>query len=800
MEVGPYTIERQLGEGGMGAVYLASRTDHQFEKKVALKLILTGANSKTLMESFRRERQILAGMEHPNITRLLDGGVNSDGRPYFVMDYVDGMRIDEVCKDQPVATRIEIFRKVCAAVTYAHQNLVIHRDLKPSNILVTADNEPKLLDFGIATVLSTQAQAVTVTAGAAFTPLYASPEMIKSERITVGTDVYSLGVILYELLAGRSPYTLQSSNPMSLYDQILNVEPPRPSTLPAELDAITRKALAKSPEERYRTVEQLSDDLRRFLAGMPVKAVPPGVLYKTRKFVLRHRVAVALSTLTTLVLLTTLLTMVWQARIADRQFQETRKLAKFLLFDLYSGVQQLPGGTPVQAEMANRSLAYLDTLSASKPTHLEMKNELAEGYLRIGNVLGNPFESNLGKREEAMKSYAKALAIVESLQDARARLTRVRLMLITGGIRTFNAKTQDEGIALVRKALTDLETYSAAAPADLDLRYELGAASQSLARHLMQSEGWITDANAAEAKRFVLNGRAHLEAVLAARSNDPMVLRRLAINHQIEALSTASGNPQEALKAYAKSLAYLDRTPPPGNGTVIFRMLRAAILVSQSWEAGQAGEHAEALRIGTLATETWMNISASDPLNAGALYSLAGAHRTLAIVHGYTARHTGSLGYWRKVEEACDRLLTMEPGAETYVLMRAEAQIRQGDMLVLAGRANEAPAIAAKGLNTLIQIADAPEAQSWQKEDAASWLLNTEVVSLRQPKKALAYLKGLEMKASTSYETLAKALYLTGDVARAVEAIDKAMQQVDPTSRNWKTMSEARASYLSRSK
>ena len=249
--VGPYALERELGEGGMGTVYLATRADQQFEMKVAIKVIRAGPGSKALIERFCRERQILAGMEHPNIARLLDGGLTEDGRPYLVMDYVAGTRLDAHCDERRlgVRARLEIFRKICEAVTYAHQHLVIHRDLKPSNIFVTSEGEPKLLDFGIATMVRSQAEAVdlTVTAGLFLTPLYASPELVRGARISVSSDVYSLGVILYELLCGRSPYDPFTLSPANLIHAITTADPTFPSSpgRPAETDAESPEAIAE---------------------------------------------------------------------------------------------------------------------------------------------------------------------------------------------------------------------------------------------------------------------------------------------------------------------------------------------------------------------------------------------------------------------------------------------------------------------------------------------------------------------------------------------------------------------------
>ncbi|MGH7554688.1 MAG: serine/threonine-protein kinase, partial [Longimicrobiales bacterium] len=244
--IGPYRVIREIGQGGMGTVYLAARDDQQFEKEVALKLVRLGMDTEFLVKRFRQERQILALLEHPNIARLLEGGVSADGRPYFAMEYVDGAPITKFCEDRqlPINERLWLFRRVCRAVDYAHQKLVVHRDLKPSNILVTPDGEPKLLDFGIAKLLSdheasssAKAMAMTLTLMRVMTPDYASPEQVRGEPSSTVTDVYSLGIVLYEILTGKRPHRFRSYTPSEIERVICREEPEKPSTAALRSDA-----------------------------------------------------------------------------------------------------------------------------------------------------------------------------------------------------------------------------------------------------------------------------------------------------------------------------------------------------------------------------------------------------------------------------------------------------------------------------------------------------------------------------------------------------------------------------------
>jgi serine/threonine-protein kinase len=329
--VGPYRIVRELGHGGMGAVYLAERADGEFEQQVALKLIRPGLDTEHFLRRFRAERQILASLQHPHIARLLDGGIDDGGQPYFAMEYVEGESIDRYCRrhELPIDERLALFQDACRAVSHAHANLVIHRDLKPAHILVTADRQVRLLDFGIARMLSEEgedAAGLTQVGIQALTPEYASPEQVRGEAVSTSTDVYSLGVILYELLTGDRPYHFDVRTPAEIERVICERQPEKPSTragqswvgrvAPAEgplrrpprdeglqlrrrlrgdLDVICLKALQKDAARRYPSVEALSEDIRRNLAGLPVLARPDSAGYRLGKFVTRHRVGVGVA-------------------------------------------------------------------------------------------------------------------------------------------------------------------------------------------------------------------------------------------------------------------------------------------------------------------------------------------------------------------------------------------------------------------------------------------------------------------------------------------------------------------------
>ncbi|MGY1408408.1 MULTISPECIES: protein kinase domain-containing protein [unclassified Luteimonas] len=369
--VGPYELERMLGEGGMGQVWLARRADGLYERRVALKLLRPGLADPGLRLRFTRERQILARLEHPHIARLLDAGISSDNQPYLALEYVEGEPITDWCRarDPGVVTRVQLFLQVCEAVSHAHTNLIVHRDLKPSNIMVTPLDDVRLLDFGIAKLLDTpdHAPEQTRTGLRAFTLHYAAPEQIRGEPVTTMTDVYSLGVVLYELLAGRKPYQLKRPSDAQWEDAILTVDPQRPSQalqrdaegntagpalrrrakeISGDLDNIVLKALSKKPEQRYPSVEALGLDLQRWLDGKPVHARPQSVSYRIGKYVSRHRWALSTAAVVSLVLVAALGIVAWQARQAVRESARAQAMQNFVvgLFETAGGV---PAGAPV---------------------------------------------------------------------------------------------------------------------------------------------------------------------------------------------------------------------------------------------------------------------------------------------------------------------------------------------------------------------------------------------------------------------------------------------------------------------
>lgn len=421
--VGPYELIEELGYGGMGRVFRARRADGQFEQQVALKLLATGFPSAEAQTRFLAERQILATLNHPNIARLLDGGVTDTGQPYFVMEVIEGHPIDAYCNAHHLSVhdRLMLMLDVCSAVRYAHQHLVVHRDLKPSNILVTDSGVVKLLDFGIAKLLDPGAvHGATVprtrTGLLPMTPRYASPEQVRGEAITTASDIYQLGIVLYELLTGCRPYHVANRTPSEIEKIICEEEPLRPSTavsqmaepktadtpdspaalcamLRGDLDLIVMKALRKEPERRYDAVEQLAEDIRHTLNGRPVSAHPDRWTYRTGKFVQRHRWGVGVTAVIALLMISSIAGLTLQnrqiAQERDRVRMEAMKAehVKDFLIDLF-GQSDLQAGraeTATVEDVLEGGAARLQRDLADAPEiRAEMMSAIGAVYRRLG--------------------------------------------------------------------------------------------------------------------------------------------------------------------------------------------------------------------------------------------------------------------------------------------------------------------------------------------------------------------------------------------------------------------------------
>jgi len=449
-EIDDYLILRKLGEGGMGIVFLAEQRCENFSQKVALKLIKRGMDTNLVLKRFLMERQILANLEHPNIARLFDGGTTPDNLPYFVMEYVEGESIKKFCENNQYETneRLKLFIKVCAAISHAHQKLIIHRDIKPSNILVTEAGEPKLLDFGIAKLLSPDwsdsRTEPTVTDFRLMTPEYASPEQVGGQMTTTATDVYSLGVVLYELLTGTRPFKFNGKNPTEVSEALQTQTPVRPSdaltdtqenkgethgeipspksqirnskSLRGDLDNIILKAIRREPERRYNSVHEFCDDIQRYLNGLPVKATADTRIYRLRKFIKRHRAGVFVSAAFVFLLVVSTLVTSWQYMVArgertkaQERFDELHDVAKSLLTETNAALKTLPASLEIRKSIVEKSVAVLDKLASEEKDDVVFLTELADAYNELGKIRHLKFHES----RAALGNYDKALRLLD---------------------------------------------------------------------------------------------------------------------------------------------------------------------------------------------------------------------------------------------------------------------------------------------------------------------------------------------------------------------------------------------------
>jgi serine/threonine protein kinase/tetratricopeptide (TPR) repeat protein len=450
--IGPYEVVGEIGRGGMGVVLEARRRDQGFERRVAIKLVKRGMDTDFILRRFESERRILAGLDHRNIARVLDGGSTGDGLPYFVMERIEGRNIVVYCQEENlgVAERLDLFRQVCDAVQYAHQHLVIHRDIKPSNILVTSDGVAKLLDFGLARVVQGGERETadrTQTALRLFTPDYASPEQVRGETLTTATDVYSLGVVLYELLTGARPYRLKSGSPEEVTGAVLEQQPQRPSTkvrLHRDLDSIVLAALRKEPSRRYASAEQLSEDIGRHREGLPVRARPDTFPYRAGKFVRRHKIGMAAGTVAAASLVAALSVSIVQTRAArlerDRAQVEAgkaRQVSEFLRSLFESSLPRKSRGEKLTAQdLIDSGAARVDQELAGQPElHASMLALLGSVYLELGLVpKAEPLlEKSLAIRERFLgknhPDVAESLYFLGRLKGRQADYPRARALL-----------------------------------------------------------------------------------------------------------------------------------------------------------------------------------------------------------------------------------------------------------------------------------------------------------------------------------------------------------------------------------
>jgi non-specific serine/threonine protein kinase/serine/threonine-protein kinase len=717
--IGAYEVLGELGRGGMGVVVKAARADDAYRKAVAIKLVPEAGLSSRARQRFLDERQILAGLEHPNIARLLDGGTTAEGVPYLVMELVEGEPIDAYCDRRRlgVVERLRLFLPVAAAVHHAHRSLVVHRDLKPANVLVGADGAPKLLDFGIARPVEPGEVGATLTQARALTPSYASPEQLRGGPIGTATDVYSLGVMLYELLTGRRPHRGgEGSASAEVVAASARREPEPPSAavdragadavaiaaargttpralrarLRGDLDTILLTALRDDPARRHGSAEAFADDVRRHLEGLPVRARPPTARYRAGKFVRRNAALVGAVGSALLLLLGGVLATSWQARraeaqrrVAERRFEDVRRLAHALLFDVHDAVAPLAGSTAARELLVRDGLAYLDGLAREASGDRSLEVELALAYLRVGDLQGGTFMANLGDVAGAARSYRKARALLER-----------------GGPRGPEERAAH---ARVLCALSSLEASSgdaAAARADAEAALSIARAALPAAAPGERREAAVALSRALFAVAFAAFHRGDAAAAEAAALEEVTVLEELRARHagdaEIAALLAgaqwllagtrwSAGALPEAAERYERALelqeALLRERPERG------RTLRQLAFTAEALGvlSGQLGRPERGVALLRRAVEARRSLAEGDPHDADARLGLLAARKNLAVALVHASRPADAVRELEAVWPELDRELAAAP--RSVPLRRLLAEAHGAWSLVHAARA-----------------------------------------------------------------------------------------------------------------
>jgi len=664
---GAYRILEKIGEGGTGIVYLAERDDGEYVQRVAVKVIKAAApQSVDLVELFRNERRILARLEHPNIARMIDSGTTGTGQPYYVMEYVDGVPVDTYCRERRLGLRerLRLFCTICAAVGHAHRHLIIHRDLKPGNILVTRDGIPKLLDFGLAKILKADAPSDPTSPATVpmLTPDYASPEQIMRKHLTTATDVYSLGVLLYKLLTGRLPYGPHARAPLEMMQAICEQDPLPPSqavrsastgsgeeAAPAEpqdlrgdLDHITLKALRKEPERRYASVEELRQDVERYLDGFPVRAAGGAALYRLRKYARRHRWGMAVSLVAAMAGAAAAAAILWQSRQAGMRFEQVRGLARAVIFDLHDAIEHLPGSTAARKLLVERALEYLNRLEATGGKNRDLQLELAAAYKKIGDVQGNPNEQNIGDAAGAMESYHKAREILQKLRTGSSEdpLVLRQLADVSGCLGDMYFKEQDmASCVLMRREAAGLFAAVAARDPGIGARKAAALARWNLAEALNMTGDWP---RALEAWRGVL--------------------------------------------AAYEELARLEPGRAPARRNVALAHKRLGAVLGKVRDFDHALEHYRA----ALAIDA--ERVAADPVNSEALMDCSFDHSDIGWIYGQTGRRREAAASFERALELREKLAAADPNDYRARTAVAQLLIRMAVPLVRLGQLEKAAA------------------------------------------------------------------------------------------------------------
>jgi len=779
-QVGPYEIDRLLGRGGMGAVYLAHRADGHFEQQVAIKLIDRPFATDLFRERFRQERQILAGLQHPYIARLLDGGVTAQDDLYLTMEYVDGIPIHRFCEERQLsqAQRVELFLRVCEAVQFAHQNFIVHRDLKPDNILVAADGTPRLLDFGTAKLLSPspegQESQLTREGYLSFTPQYASPEQVLGNSITTASDTYSLGVLLYLLLTGMPPYEFKELAMGDMLRAVCEDAPRRPSAasdgkrLDGDLEAILMKALRKEPQERYLTAERLADDLQAYREGLPVAARRGTMHYLAGKFIRRHQWSLAAAALLVTTLIAGIAGVGWQAQVANRERRvadeerlkaearsaDLRQLSDSLLSEFDDAIQQLPGSTGVQKMLVTRVLEHLDHVAADAHGDRQTQLDLASAYTRLAGLQGDSTQQNLGDSTGALISVNKAIALSipfagRDSKDRDALHALANAQLSRTGILYGTVPIQNV-IVSTREAIANFDRMAAIAdlsPAEMfDAANGQSALGDELGTNSDDSLNDLAGALSAYRRYLDLNSKA-----LRIDPNLRWPRRGLALGQEKIAEIEIEIDPEQALKDIEIGLQRVAALPKPEQEKLPMIRLSDGLRLDEASALAELGRYSEANSLIGGIVQSFQRLEAADPQDLRALNDLqVGLSQSAAIYETESVPALAvSVGERRRslaAEEnsltqelaVLDKLIKKDSSEESWKPFLADTQVRLGSTHFILHGKEDSSSLVKNGLATLKELVKKDQVSPTILDQAAQDFLNAEPASLKDPHAAVS--------------------------------------------------------------
>ncbi len=745
--IGPYRIIREIGRGGMGAVYLAERDDDEYQKQVAIKLIKRGMDSDAILHRFLSERQILARLDHANIARLLDGGTTTDGRPYFVMEYIEGQPIDRYADERKlsITERLALFLEVAAAVEHSHQHLVVHRDIKPSNIIVTSGGSPRLLDFGIAKIVTPETGiAETRSAKGWMTPEYSSPEQLRGEAITTATDVYSLGVVLYELLTGRSPYRFENRSPAELAELISSDDPQRPSTaavrispvtarddaptqispdvisefrdatpeklrrrLSGDLDNIVLMAMNKEKESRYASVAALADDIRRHLEGRTVMARKATFAYRASKFIRRNKISVAAAALIALTLIGSSILTAWQARRArqaqaqaERSFNDMRFLAQSVFFNYHDRISDLPGSTPVREQIVSDTLDYLNSLAERGNQDPLLQAEIANAYEKLSSIQGGRGLANLGDTAGAVESLRKCLQIRQSLLAANPGDSDIRLsaaIALRNLAELLGQRGDREGAAeSYHNAVSMSEALLSIDATKTEFLYQAAISYGSLGDFLIARGDW---------KGALENEEKALALFKSIPRDHPQIEeidRSIGINHLLSGMAMKGLNDLAgAGESHSRAIEIFTALSRKDPTNADYRRMIAASYYYQGGALKAWGRLADALASFRRYAEIAEEVSAADPQDATSLLDRATAYSGIGAILLKTSQNSEALSYIRRSLDISRPVYDRDPDDLDKLMILIEGMGLMSKALAQAGNIQAAVDESRKAMTVL---------------------------------------------------------------------------------------------------